>query len=100
MIKTVYEGQTELTLRAKTEVDIQGAIATLIKYIKPDETTGSFAASIENAYKGIISYEVVDENDIVGVGKWILWAHVTFSNGKVAAGKPYTMEVSKEGSIC
>lgn len=100
MIKKIYELQTELTIKADTEVDITGASATLIKYIKPDGTTGSFTASIDNAVNGIIAYDIVDNTDIVGVGKWILWAHVTFASGKYAAGTPFTMEVFSEGDTC
>ena len=96
----VYKGQTELKLRVDVGVDIQGATSTLIKYKKPDGSTGSFAASIEDAFEGIIFYDVLSSNDLDVVGKWTFWAYIVFLNGNEAPGCPYTLEVFEEGSIC
>lgn len=103
MAKKVYENQTKLRLRADLKLEEDENILncdTIIKYVKPDKTTGSFVATIEDAYKGLIYYDVVLPTEIVGVGKWILWAYVTFPDGRVVPGEPFIMEVFKEGTIC
>jgi len=96
----IYKGQTELSLRANTGVDITGATAMLIKYTDPDGNEGSFTASIYDASKGIINYDIVSSTDLNIIGKWVLWAYVTFVSGNSAAGKPFTLEIFNEGSIC
>lgn len=99
----IFEGQTNLKITVDLDLNenenIAGATA-LIKYIKPDGSTGSFSAIIEDIYDGIIYYDVQLPTEIVGVGKWILWAHITFADGRTAPGEPFTMEVVKEGAIC
>ena len=94
----IYETQTELKLRALTEVDVTDALDTRIKYKKPDGTESYFPAEVEDALKGILFYDVLGPTDIVGIGRWTLWAHVTFANGRYAAGEPFTMEVFEEGT--
>ena len=100
----IYKGQTELKLRAKLKLTddetITGATPVLLKYTKPDGTSGSFTATIEDEFEGIIFYIITSANDIDMVGKWTFWAHITFANSNVAAGVPYNIEVFNEGVIC
>jgi hypothetical protein len=100
----IFKSQTKLRIQVDLDLDatedIVGATPVLIKYIKPDGTEGSFTATIEDAFKGIIYYDIVSVSDIDVVGKWTLWAHITFSSGKIAAGEPFIMEVFNEGATC
>ena len=68
----VYKNQTALTLIATLGQDITGASSLLIKYIKPDFTTGSFVATSTDDTNGIIEYTISDEDDLDQVGIWTL----------------------------
>lgn len=95
----IHLGQTALSFIATVSQDITGADPVLIKYIKPSGATGSFAATITDASTGEITYSVVDADDVDGYNNWILWAHITFSDGKKAAGKAFQVKVFKEGEL-
>jgi len=92
----VYVGQTALTITATVSQDITGGTC-LIKYKKPDGTTGSFPATIVTAATGVMSYTPVDEDDIDQAGNWTFWGYVTFADGSVAAGEPYKIKIYEEG---
>lgn len=95
----IFEGQNALRFEADTNVDITGAVGTLIKYIKPDGSSGTFSASIDDAENGIIYYDVVNTTELDQEGTWIMWAHVTFSDGRVAQGVPIRVKVFAEGTL-
>lgn len=99
----IYAGQNSLRIRALLELEedenMVGATPVLIKYKKPDGTISSWTATVEDAYEGIIYYDVVLISELADTGKWTLWGHVTFSDGRVAAGEPYIMEVLPEGTV-
>ncbi len=95
----IHVGQTALTFMVTVSQDITGADPVLIKYIKPSGTTGSFTATITDALTGEITYAVVAD-DIDEYNIWTFWAHITFANGKVAAGEASKIKVFKEGESC
>jgi len=92
----IYVGQTALRIQLTTNIDVSSA-TTNIKYQKPDGTTGQWSAAVLDKDRGIIFYDVVDSTILDQEGEWIVWAHVTFSNGKVAAGEPVTLNIYSEG---
>lgn len=92
----IYVGQTALKIELETETDLTGATAQLIKYKKPDGSTGSFIASIVDTKGGIIEYDVGDTADLNQAGEWTFWAHLTFGTG-VVPGEPITIEIFNEG---
>lgn len=92
----VYKGQTALMLTAKVKEDVTGATC-LIKFRKPSGALGSFVASIITAATGVIRYVVTSASDIDQSGRWRFWAHVTFSDGTIAVGEPYTYKFYDEG---
>ena len=81
----IFKGQTKLRIKVDLDLDatddIAGADPVILKYIKPDGTEGSFPAVIEEAYKGLIYYDIVSVSNINQVGKWTLWGYITFSSG-------------------
>lgn len=95
----IHVGQTALSFVATVSQDITGADPVLIKYIKPSGTTGSFTATITDALTGEITYVVENVSDVSEYNNWILWAHITFASGKVAAGKATQIKVFKEGEL-
>lgn len=95
----IFVGQSALRFVADTNVDITGATGTLIKYTKPDGSTGTFSASILDAEEGTIYYDVVNTTELDQAGVWYMWAHVTFSDGRVAQGVPVRVKVYVEGEV-
>ena len=95
----IHVGQTALSFVVTVSQDITGATSTLIKYIKPSGATGSFTATITNASTGEITYEDFTATDIFEYHNWIVWAHITFSDGKKAAGEAVQIKVFKEGEL-
>jgi len=92
----IYVAQTAVTFQATVREDITGATCA-IKYKKPDGTAGSWTAAIVTAATGVIKYEV-ETSSILGLaGDWVLWAYITFLDGTVAAGEPFTVTVYDEG---
>jgi hypothetical protein len=94
----IYKNQTKLRLQADTglsSTDHATLTAQVIKYIKPDATTGSFTASAGTA--PYIYYDTVNTTDLDQSGIWTMWAYCTFTGGYVAAGDPKKVMVSVEG---
>jgi hypothetical protein len=93
----IFKGQTKLQTKLTLEQDISGATSVLIKYKKPSGTLGSWTATTITAATGVIGYEPAGPDTLDEVGQWTIWAYVTFSDSRVAAGEPVTMQVNKEG---
>jgi hypothetical protein len=94
----IYVGQTDLTIRIKTNRDLTNAVLVEIAYQKPDCTQGSFVATIENAQCGIIKYQVALITDIDQKGNWKFWAKITFMLGSIGIGEPANLTVYKPGT--
>jgi hypothetical protein len=97
MARRIYKGQSALRITLKTYTDLEGIESALIKYRKPDGSSGSFSAGVSDAGKGIIFHECI-ENEIDASGWWTLWAFITFADGRTAAGEASRLFVWKEGS--
>jgi hypothetical protein len=52
----IYAGQSALRITVKTFTDLEGIISAVIKYRKPDGSTGEFAAGWGTA--GRVSYSM------------------------------------------
>ncbi len=91
----IYENQESLRLTLQTGVDISGANAQVIKYLKPDDTEGEFAAVIDGTNDLYYDFAA---NDLDQVGDWTFWAFVTFSDNRTAPGQPVTIRVYEEGN--
>lgn len=93
----IFKNQTKLTIRLLLGAGIQDTQEALIKYRKPDGTTGQFTATVENQGIGVISYTVQSANDIDQHGAWDFWGHITFNDGKEIAGSRASVYVYQEG---
>lgn len=95
----VYKNQTNLTLTITGSTNISGATVKL-KYKKPNGVSGEFTSgiSITDAANGVIEFTPQSASDFDVVGKWILWQYVTFPDTTVAAGEPFELIISKEGT--
>lgn len=95
----IYVGQTMLTIKIQLDADITDVTTSLIKYIKPNKSTGFFTAVVESVEDGIIKYIVMNTSDLDMPGKWKFWAHLTYSDSRVIASTPTEVEVFKEGTV-
>ena len=92
----VYKVQSALRITLKTFTDLEGIIAAVIKYRKPDGVTGEFAAGVADAVKGLIFHECI-EGEIDRAGWWVFWAFITFADGRTAAGEAAKVFIWHEG---
>ena len=95
----IYVGQTKLRLKVDTGLDSTdhaALTAQVIKYIKPDATTGSFTATAGTA--PYIYYDTINVTDLDVGGVWTMWAYCTFAGPLVAAGEAEKIMVSIEGT--
>ena len=96
----IYVGQTALIFRDSTGIDLSNADTMEIKYIKPDNTDGSWDAEIYGAaIDGVIQYTIESADDLDQAGEWVRWAYITFTNGNIAPGEPIGFVVEEEGDF-
>jgi len=92
----IFKGQTALRLTLKTFTDLEDAISAVIRYRKPNGTSGEFTAAIGDVANGVIFHECI-EGDIDVSGWWTLWAFVTFADNRTAAGEAAKVFIWEEG---
>jgi hypothetical protein len=93
----IFVAQTALRITLKTFCNLEGIISAVIKYRKPNKEEGEFSAAVKDTDKGIIFHEVI-EGEIDVSGWWVLWAFITFEDGRTAAGEAAKVFIWKEGS--
>jgi hypothetical protein len=94
----VYRGQTALRITLITNVDVTGYQSAIIKYTKPDGTTsGSWTSFVDNLVIGSVYHDFSSALELDQEGNWTIWAYVTFSDGRTAAGEPVKFFVYNEG---
>ena len=92
----VFAGQTALRVTVKTFRDLEGIKNAIIRFRKPDGSSGEFTASVGDEAKGIIFYECI-EGDIDVSGWWTFWAFITFHDNRTAAGEATRVFIWEEG---
>jgi hypothetical protein len=93
----IFKGQSALRITLKTFTDLEDILSAVIKYKKPDGSTGEFAAGIGDTAKGVIFHECI-EGEIDMSGWWTLWASITFADGRTAAGEMSRLFIWDEGA--
>jgi len=81
MTNNVFTGQSYLTYKLDTEMDLSTATVTLILYEDPNKEKGSWEATVEGTK---LVYEFTD-TDILIPGNWKLQSYVEI-DGKKAYG--------------
>jgi hypothetical protein len=92
----IFKGQSALRIVVKTFTDLEDIISTVIKYRKPDGSIGEFGAGVGDAVRGIIFHECI-EGELDMAGWWVLWAFITFADGRTAAGEAAKVFIWHEG---
>jgi hypothetical protein len=92
----IFKGQSALRITLKTFCDLEGIENAVIKYRKPNNKTGEFAAAVGDIAKGVIFHEVI-EGELDFSGWWVFWAFITFADGRTAAGEAAKVYIWQEG---
>lgn len=80
----------DLQLTLETNTNISGASTFQIKYIKPDDTAGTWTGSLNGTTQ--IRYSITD-TELDTAGNWQLKAWVVSASGEVYQGDPVQLEV-------
>jgi hypothetical protein len=92
----IYVGQNykvELTL----EENITDAQSLKIMYKNPDGVVSEWTASVVDALKGIIKYDVLAAANTMA-GKFTVWAKITDVGGLIFIGQPSSYTIYKQGN--
>jgi hypothetical protein len=92
----IYKGQSALRITLNTFTDLEGIISAVIKYRKPDGSTGEFNVGVGDTAQGVIFHECI-EGEIDMAGWWSFWAFITFGDERTAAGETAKVFVWSEG---
>ena len=94
----VYLNQSALRIRLNTFQELSEATVTQIKYRDPNGNTGTWNATVDSSDTAWLYYDLVlNPLDLNNLGIWTVWAYVTFSDLRSAAGEPYPFRVFAEG---
>jgi hypothetical protein len=93
----IFKGQSALRIVCKTFTDLEGIISAIIKYRKPDGSTGEFGAGVGDATRGVIFHECI-EGELDMAGWWVFWACITFADGRTAPGEAAKVFIWDSGS--
>ena len=96
LIDYFYDGQNAVQVRAYNLGDLSTAGTCLIKYKKPDLTTGQWTATIDTENDGEIYYDLLN-TALLTVGNWTFWTHITYTDGRIGIGDPKTINIREEG---
>ena len=98
-MKWIFKAKSKLRILIDTHCDLSGYAEVTICAKKPDNSIVSFPAIVKDEEKGIIFYDVVDENDIDKSGFWTFWPEVVFDDDRTACGRVREIFVHEPGAI-
>jgi hypothetical protein len=91
----IFVNQSQLTIRVNTGINLSGATCA-IRYKKPNQLKGEWAATVVDAAEGIIEYRVTNTKTLDVSGVWKARAACTFPGGGIALGQIASFAVSPE----
>jgi hypothetical protein len=97
-LNRIYAGQTSLRITVKTFSDLKDIDTAVIKYRKPDGTSGELQTVIADEAAGLIFHDSI-AGEIDQAGWWVFWAFLMALDGGTAAGEPCRVYVWEEGHI-
>ena len=95
----IFRAKSKLRILIDTHCDLSGYVSVTIHAKKPDDSEVIFPAVVKDEEKGLILYDVVDENDIDISGFWIFWPEVIFDDDRTACGRAREIFVHEPGSL-
>jgi len=97
MNQKIYVGQESLDLILNTNTDLSTASNLKVKYKKPDDSTGSWTATLYNTTY-IKKAFIAAGGELDQAGTWTFWAYATMSDGREIPGDPAKVTVREQGS--
>ena len=95
-MKYIFKARSKLRILIDTHCDLSGYEDVKIWARKPDGNVVNFPAVVKDEEKGIIFYDVVNENDIDKSGWWTFWPEVVLMmTGQPAAGLVKSLLMSR-----
>ena len=94
-MSTYFKGQSNVRLKLETDITLTG-YTLLIKYRKPNGTTGSWTATIDPDDASKMYYDITSSATIDQEGTWTFWAHFT-SGTTIGIGEIATQKFNTEG---
>ena len=98
----VYIEQTDLTLSFEAGKSLNISDVVKIEYISPQKVRGLFNATISDAIKGTVVFNVnnsVSEFKTLGAGTYIMWLNITDGvTGLVSIGEPTSFNIYSKGT--
>jgi len=93
----IFDTQTYLQIRCSFTADVASHISSvLIKYEKPDGTTGSFTGTLDEANKRV-TYNLTAGNPLEDLKRWKFWLGATMDDGRYLPSEVDTYIISEEG---
>jgi hypothetical protein len=92
----IFVGQSALRIILKTFIDLENIVSAVIRFVKPDGSSGEFTAGVSDMANGIIFHECI-EGELDQSGWWVFWAYVVFADGRAAPGESVKVFVWNEG---
>jgi hypothetical protein len=99
MAASIYKNQTGVDIIIETGLNLTGlSIATsVMKYISPSGVQGQFNAVVDNAPAGLFKVTLTPSQKFTEAGDYVVWIHITFTDGNTAIGTPSKLPVYEEG---
>ena len=95
----VYVGTVGLQIQLELGITLDALASVGIRYLKPDgTTTGTWAAAIDDASGGLISYTTTSVSDLDAPGPWKLNGVYDPSGVNVFYGETCCLEVKDLGT--
>jgi hypothetical protein len=92
-----FSTQDYLRISAKYTANVSEQIAEVkLKYINPNKLRGEWPA-VHDAANKTIYYELPLASPLLLSGQWKIWSFATMADGRKLPGKPFTINISKEG---
>lgn len=94
----IYQGQNNIRFRLSGCGDLTSASTVSIVYVKPDFTTGTWTATIEDATNGIIYYDMLSSESLIA-GKYVFYPLIIFLDGRTGIGDAVEETVYAPGAV-
>jgi len=94
----IFKNQDYLRIKLHLGCSLSDA-TPVIKYKDPNGDEGTWAiTAVEDELNGIVYKDFAFGETLEISGRWTFWAYVTFVDGRVAPGEPFSQYIYDEGS--
>jgi len=95
---STFIGTVGLQIQLETGIPLDAGATVGIRYLKPDVSTGTWAATIDDAPAGLISYTTMAVSDLDVSGTWMLNAVYDPTGAEIYYGETACLIVKALGT--